>query len=643
MWERLWDRVGLLFDTSDFPARWDCGNWTPLHGWIHIIADIAIWAAYVSIPCTIVLYVLRRREVPMPRLFWLFAAFIFFCGTTHLMEAVIYWWPAYRLNAVFKILTAVASIATVVVLMGQLPQLLRFPNLSTLNQRLVRESEARAAVERTLIERSNLLQLALAAGKAGAWSYDFASQRLTRHPSLSRLLGLPENLTTETQTDWRNRIAPEDRELAGKAVDEAFAQGRSFEVQYRVVRPSGELCWVTSRGDVVRDDQGRAIGFAGIVADISNERQAAESRARLAAIMQNAPDAILAQSLDGTVTDWNRGATKLYDWTAEEMVGQPIHRLVPNSRRSEVDEYLALAAKGESVGPFETVRKARDGRLIPIELVATPVIAADGRVLGVSTIGRDLSYRVDSERQLRSVNRTLKHRNDEMEQFLYSVSHDLKAPLVTIIGFSGAIVDELEDSASPAVADAVARIERAAARMTNLIDDLLEVSRIGRVAHRPATTDVSAMVQEIATDFAETLSAQQVQLVASDPPPVHADPMRLRQVLDNLVTNALKYGCPDKPATIEVGGARLAGAVRLYVRDHGPGVPEAHREKVFQLFQRLDLQAEGTGLGLALVRRILQMHGGSAWLDETPGGGSTVWLEFPEEKEQGDGDDTDRA
>lgn len=627
--------LGQLIDVSGFPARWDCGDWTQLHGWTHVASDLAIWAAYVSIPASIALYVVRRRDVPFPRLFWLFAAFIFFCGTTHLMDAVIFWWPAYRLNAVFKVLTAVASWATVLVILGQAPQLLGFPSLSALNQRLLRESAARASVEKALVERSNLLHMALAAGHAGAWTFDFSTQKLTRYPSLSRLLGLPEELVTESSAAWRARIHPEDRESASATVDKAMAERTPFDMRYRIVLPSGEPRWVASRGDVIFGEDGRPVGFAGIVSDISKDVAAERARARLAAIVESASDAIIGQTPEGVITEWNRGAEELYGWTAEEIIGRSIQTIVPQSHVQELTQFLAAAAEGHSIGPFETIRKARDGRLIPIEKFITPVCREDGVLLGISSVDRDISARHDHERELRRINQALKHRSDEMEQFLYTVSHDLKSPLVTIVGFAGVISDELGSEGPPELRDAVERIERAATRMTNLIDDLLEVSRVGHPPQRPALLDLDALVEELAADFSEPLEEIGATLKVVHPlPQVRADPQRFRQVLENLLLNAMKYGCSSRKARIEIGGQREGSEICLYVRDFGKGVPEPHRERVFQLFHRLELETEGSGLGLALVRRIMSAHQGRVWLEDTPGGGATVRLALPAEPEE---------
>ena len=236
-------------------------------------------------------------------------------------------------------------------------------------------------------------------------------------------------------------------------------------------------------------------------------------------------------------------------------------------------------------------------------------------------------------RPLAAIEQALAERDEELEQVLYSVSHDLKAPLVTILGFAGVLADELGPKPPPALADPLSRIQRAARRMTRLIDGLIEVSRVGRTPVHAVELSGLSVVRELQAGRARDLAAQQISLTVVEPlPQVRADPGRLRIALDNLVSNAIQFGCTTPPARIEIGGDELATESRLYVRDFGPGVPKEHHERIFQLFQRLDPRGDAPGVGLTMVRRIMKLHRGRAWVDDTPGHGLTAWLEFPKEQ-----------
>lgn len=243
-------------------------------------------------------------------------------------------------------------------------------------------------------------------------------------------------------------------------------------------------------------------------------------------------------------------------------------------------------------------------------------------------------YILRREADLAKLNRQLAAKNEELSQFLYTVSHDLKSPLITCRGFIGLLREDLADGRYDDIEDFARRVDDAAGHMSRLIDDLLELYRLGRSVRTPQPVLLHAFADDLQKEYAARLTERKARLVVADdlPEKVVADPVALKRVLDNLVTNALKYGCTGLDREIVFGGAVEAEETRLYLRDHGPGVPGPHREKVFQLFQRLaPPEIEGSGLGLASVAKVMRLHGGRAWVEDTPGGGATFWLAFPNE------------
>lgn len=233
--------------------------------------------------------------------------------------------------------------------------------------------------------------------------------------------------------------------------------------------------------------------------------------------------------------------------------------------------------------------------------------------------------------QLTVTNEELRQKNAEMEQFTYTVSHDLKNPIVTIKGFLGMLREDIAAGRQEDVEDSIAHITRAANRMTQLINELLELSRIGRVVHEPQRIDMTKMVRELKAEMSEQIANCGAEVVVEDMPPVTADATRVRQVFDNLLGNALKYGCAGEDRTVTVGGFVRGGEVRYFVRDRGPGIDPKYHQRIFGLFQRLDAGAEGTGIGLAIVSRIAETHGGRAWVESSPGNGATFWVLFPDD------------
>ena len=236
----------------------------------------------------------------------------------------------------------------------------------------------------------------------------------------------------------------------------------------------------------------------------------------------------------------------------------------------------------------------------------------------------------ESQSRLQGANRELQQTNQEMEQFVYSVSHDLKSPLVTMTGFLGMLRQDLAAGRADDVLDSLERIERATHRMGRLIDDVLQLSRAGRVRDELEEVDVATLVRDLAEELSGRLEAAGGKLsIAPAMPHVVANRARLLTVFDNLLTNAIKYGSNGSPPGIAVGGTVVDGCTRYFVRDHGPGIPAQFHERIFGLFQRLGSQQEGTGVGLAIVARVMEAHGGRAWVESTPGQGATFWIEFP--------------
>lgn len=239
--------------------------------------------------------------------------------------------------------------------------------------------------------------------------------------------------------------------------------------------------------------------------------------------------------------------------------------------------------------------------------------------------------------QLSAVNQRLATQNQEMEQFVYTVSHDLRSPLVTCKGFIALLKEDIADGDEDSVLDSVQRIDAATDQMVAIIDDLLEFSRIGRTGRPRERVDVKALVEALADRLDESIEAAGAKLqVLPNLPVVLADPVALERTFENLITNALKYACDGSDPRITVGAETEKGEVQLYVRDNGPGIDPQYHDRIFGLFQRLDNRREGTGVGLASVAKIMRVHQGRAWVESAPEAGATFWLALPQGREPDD-------
>jgi PAS domain S-box-containing protein len=319
--------------------------------------------------------------------------------------------------------------------------------------------------------------------------------------------------------------------------------------------------------------------------------------------------AIDPKSFHGTLDSW-------LELMHPEDVGN-----VPEAKRQAVEENQPYAVEFRIRGPEGDWRHwSSRGDLVRRE---------DGRPLKLIGISWDVTEARQAQERIRAYAAELERKNREMEQFVYSVSHDLKSPLVTCKGFTGILKEDLAEGKIAEALDSAHRVERATHHMTRLIEDLLQLSRVGRVANKSEAVAVSALVKQLAEELRLTSNpAVQIE-VEADMPVLDADPVAVSRLFQNLLVNALQHGCSAAQPRITVGSRMAADEVLFFVRDNGPGVPAEYHEKIFGLFQRLEANQNGTGIGLAIVSKIMEVHEGRAWIESRPGAGATFWLAFP--------------
>ena len=357
------------------------------------------------------------------------------------------------------------------------------------------------------------------------------------------------------------------------------------------------------------------------------EQALAEARHHLAAIVESSDDAIVALTLQGTITSWNQGATRIFGHTAAEMIGRPITTIIPPELHHEEADILARIRAGERVEHYETVRLAKGGARLDISLTVSPVRDRSGTVVGASKVARDITERKLALRALAEADR----RKDE---FLAILAHELRNPLAPIRYALSITKEQSADETQRRRAEAV--IERQVAHMARLLDDLLDVSRIarGRVELRKKWIDLTSAIGAAIDTARPLLDAKGQALVLDlprEPLRLEADPVRVSQILSNLLTNAAKYSGPG--AQVQLRAWREGGEIGLAVRDDGIGISADMLPKLFTMFTQAEPARQrsegGLGIGLALVRAFAELHGGRAEARSAgPGKGSEfrVWL-----------------
>jgi PAS domain S-box-containing protein len=384
------------------------------------------------------------------------------------------------------------------------------------------------------------------------------------------------------------------------------------------------------------DSSGVPVGTVLIFRDVTERRRAEEAQARLAAIVESSQDAIISKTLQGVVRTWNAAAERLFGYKAEEAVGRSITLIIPPDRLNEETEILSRISRGERVEHYETVRRAKDGRLIDISLTISPVRDGEGEIIGASKIARDITERKQSEEALREAVEALQEADRRKDEFLAVLAHELRNPLAPLR--NGLQVMRLAAGDAALVAKTRDMMERQLSHMVRMIDDLLEVSRIrsNKMELRRSRVALADVIRSAVETTRPALEAAGHELTVSLPPEpifLDADLTRLAQVFANLLHNSAKYTEPG--GHIWITATREGGAVSVAVRDNGIGIPAHALPSIFDLFSQVDRSIErsagGLGIGLALAKGLVEMHGGSV-AAASPGGrgqGSTFTVRLP--------------
>jgi PAS domain S-box-containing protein len=339
--------------------------------------------------------------------------------------------------------------------------------------------------------------------------------------------------------------------------------------------------------------------------------------------------AILMLDPHGRVTSWNAGAERTKGYQAEEILGQHFSRFYPEEeiQKGKPDDLLQLALQNGRQ-EVEGWRVRKDGSRFLADVVITTLRDKSGELRGFCKVTRDVTVRKRNDELLKLQNAQLENANKELDAFSYSVSHDLRAPLRAIDGFSQAIVEDYGDKLDRVAQNYLERVRLGAQRMSTLIDDLLNLSRVTRSEIRRETLDLSSIVRSAAEELQRSAPERKVKFVVTDGITANGDSRLLRVAIENLLGNAWKYTSAHDCAQIEFGLNRSNGRTTYFVRDDGAGFDARYSDRLFGAFQRLHAAAEfpGTGIGLATVQRIIGRHGGEIWAEGAVEKGATFYF-----------------
>ncbi len=458
---------------------------------------------------------------------------------------------------------------------------------------------------------------------------------------------------------FRPSIPPEDAEKVSLHFRQFSQKTPSGSIEHRVILRSGEIRWLQWNDLALFDPDGNVVEYQSVGRDITERKKVdmalAESEKKYRDLAGLLPQVVFESDRVGNVLFANKHAPQLMGYSLDEIYdGRDIFSFIDPAERESAKNKIADVLSGNRTDgtPYTVIRK--DGSRLRTMVYTAPSIR-EGNVVGIRGILVDITKLKEIEDELRRLNEELEQRvlertrdlevaNRELEAFSYSVSHDLRAPLRAINGFSFMLQSSLPKDISEESLQHLERIRYNTHYMSQLIEAILNFSRMSRQPLNTQKIYPSQVVRDVMEDLQDLVRDRKIETTTGDLPPFDGDPALIRQVFLNLISNSLKFTRSRNPAVIEIG-SRMEGYQRVYyVRDNGVGFDMKYVEKLFQVFQRLhdSREYEGTGIGLAISQRIIQRHGGRIWAESRPGEGSTFYFTVGEgahRPKNGDRDD----
>ncbi|ACK73430.1 multi-sensor signal transduction histidine kinase [Gloeothece citriformis PCC 7424] len=521
----------------------------------------------------------------------------------------------------------------------------------SLRELFEREQQAKAEIQ-LYTER---LTLALEAAKMGSWDWDLQKNEVFWSPYHEQMFGYEPGTSQRTYANWKNRVHPEDLERVEATIQESIATGQDYNCEYRLLLPNGELRWVNGFGRVNYDGEGHPIGMIGMVIDITHSKLAQEALrqseetarqqlAEIEAIYATAPIGLCILDTDYNYVRVNESLAQINGIPVEAHLGHTVREILPELGEFQEPIFKQVVQSGEPVFNVEVHGVTPAQPDVERDWIVNyyPLKKADQQVIGISITAQEITERKLAEKELKKraeelirLNTTLAHtmtllktRNQELDQFAYVVSHDLKAPLRAIAQLSEWIEEDLGEQLPPDNREQLNLLRRRVYRLEGLVNGLLEYSRVGRTEVLIETVVVEDLLREVIDSLAPEASFR--INIDSDMPTLKTKKILLNQVFSNLISNGIKHH--DRPdGQMRISVEERPDMYEFAVTDDGPGILPQYHQKIFQIFQTLKSrdEQENTGIGLSIVKKIIEGEGGTIWIESQEQQGTTFRFTWP--------------
>ncbi|MEX0727295.1 MAG: PAS domain S-box protein [Planctomycetaceae bacterium] len=650
-----------IFNTKDFPARWNCGNWSDFHGWLHILSDLGVWSAYFAIPCVLLYFVLKRDDLPFRKIFVLFVAFILLCGLTHLMDATIFWWPAYRLSGLIKLATATVSWITVLGLVRVAPLAIAMRSPEELEREIAARKKAEFDLQRANDELERRVEQRTAelaaSNRALHDEREWFSTTLTSigdavittdlEGRVTMLNPLAVQLTGWTSEEASGRPLSDVFQIVNEATREAVENPAVQALKENVIIGLANHTILIARDGTerpiddsaapIRYEEGQVVGCVLVFRDVTERRQAdkavRESETRLAQLADNISQLVWMAGPGGRIIWYNQRWYEYTGMNSDELQNwqNAVHPDDEQRVVKKLEQCFETGDMWEDTFPL----RGGDGVFRWFLSRAVPIRDSAGRIDRWFGTFTDITEQRDTQEKLRMLAAKLSEDDRRKDAFLATLAHELRNPLAPIS--MGLEVMKMSPNDAGRMEEVRGMMERQTKQLVVLVDDLLDVSRIsrGKLQLRQCPVAIKEVVKNAVETTRPMIDAARHEFTLSmpeNPVTVFADPNRLAQVFSNLLNNAAKY-TPDE-GHIRLTVEPLKDDVVISVKDNGIGIPAERLEEIFEMFNQIEHPIQritiGLGIGLTLVKSLVELHGGTIDVQSAGvGQGSTFSVRLP--------------